>query len=108
MEDAAISSTETAILIYRSLRLDHGQGRILIERWTLCDEPRLCNITRRDGEGRLIWRAALPDSPGRECFIAMRRVGDAVLATTYQGVEVLLDMATGMHLPLRSPATLVV
>ncbi|WP_375397794.1 hypothetical protein [uncultured Sphingomonas sp.] len=30
----------------------------------------------------------------------MRRVGDAVLATTFQGAEVLLDMASGAHLTM--------
>lgn len=73
-----------------------------MERWTLSDEPRLCNIVRRDVADALVWRADLPPGPGRECFVAMRRVGDAVLATTYQGVDVLLDMATGEHLAVTS------
>lgn len=93
-----ISASNPPTPVYRAITLRPGQGRILIERWTLSDEPRLRNIARRDAGDKLIWRAKLPETSGRECFVAMRLVGDAVLATTYQGAQVLLDVATGEHL----------
>ncbi len=55
------------------------------------DENLLCV----EGPGREIWRAALPDRSGPDCWVSARLDGDRVTASSWSGWRVVLDVESG-------------
>jgi hypothetical protein len=53
------------------------------------------NLLRRRADGTEVWRAAPPDPSGPDAWVAARIDRDTVIANSWSGWHVILDLATG-------------
>jgi len=75
-----------------------GGDRVMIEPWDAVSPNRLENLVRIDGDGAIRWRARLPENSGPDCFVAIGRMGDMLVATTWTGYRVELNPDNGEHM----------
>jgi hypothetical protein len=53
------------------------------------------NLYCIDASGHAVWRAVLPDASGPDCYLSAMVDGDHVVAATWSGFRVVLDLASG-------------
>jgi hypothetical protein len=54
------------------------------------------NLFRITSTGRIVWRAAPPESSTSDAYVEVRRRGDAFFANSWSGFLVQIDIKTGM------------
>jgi hypothetical protein len=79
--------------IYRSADLPDRSGRIVLYDWWTNPEYRFQNLVCLDGAP--IWKAALPQNTGPDCFVHFTLDGNKVHAYTSSGYLLSLDTKTG-------------
>lgn len=76
-------------------QIDLPDGDMLILHGLNAPEAERGGIARLDAAGRRLWIARLPESGAQNAFIAMRIEDGAVIADSFQGFSVRLDLSTG-------------
>ena len=65
--------------------------KIVLLDWSSHKEHRLENLVCINGDSSLKWRAALPQSTGPDCFVAMALDDNQLRANTMSGFAIWLD-----------------
>ncbi len=69
-------------------------GRLVLHDFTAADAERGA-IVRLDSAGRRLWIACPPKGEGQDAFVALRIECDEVVADSFQGLSLRLDLKTG-------------
>lgn len=78
--------------------IDLPDGDRLILHGLTAPEAERGAIVRLHSTGRRRWIAHPPKGEGQDAFVAMRVEGDVVIADTFQGLSLRLDLKTGVVL----------
>ena len=78
--------------------IDLPDGDRLILHGLTAPEAERGAIVRLHSTGRRRWIAHPPKGEGQDAFIAMRVEGDAVVADSFQGLSLRLELKTGAML----------
>lgn len=79
-------------------QIDLPDGDRLILHGLTAPEAERGAIVRLHSTGRSRWIAHPPKGEGQDAFIAMRVEGDAVVADSFQGLSLRLELKTGAML----------
>ena len=79
-------------------QIDLPDGDRLILHGLTAPEPERGAIVRLHSTGRRRWIAHPPRGEGQDAFVAMRVEGDAIIADSFQGLSLRLDLNTGTML----------
>jgi hypothetical protein len=82
--------------VKRALPIDEGKRCILLLDPDANKRPAFENLLCIDQKGTLVWTAKLPTSP--DAFLDVTSTPEGLLAKTWSGVTLLLDVRTGTEL----------
>jgi len=80
-------------VIKSAIPLDNGARCILLLDPDASSASAFENLVCIDRAGAVVWRARLPTSP--DVFVAVLQVPEGVLAKTWSGLSILLDLDSG-------------
>lgn len=69
-------------------------GRLVLHGFSAPDAQRGA-VQRVDASGRVLWTVRPPEGEGQDAFVALRLTGDVVIADSFQGLSVRIDLKTG-------------
>jgi hypothetical protein len=81
---------------HQSLGLPDG-GRVVVYDWMGSPSP-YRNLVCVGPDGKLRWTAELPTTEPADCFVGIRRDGDALLANSWSCYAVWINPVTGESL----------
>jgi hypothetical protein len=89
------ATTKRSIISF--VEMADGSGRAIVYDWSAEKQYRLENLEFIGPNGNVVWRAALPDDTGLDCFVGVQQDGDLLMANTMSCFAVWLDPADGRH-----------
>jgi hypothetical protein len=81
--------------IIQRIELSDGAGIIVLYDWMSKRVKHGRNLVKIDRDNCLLWTAALPTSDPTDCFVAVEWDGQVLVASTWSGYRVSLNVENG-------------